>query len=140
MDGYNNLSEEEKKSYDVSQLGEGIELIGYDDNNENVDLTQALTPTSYKFDGVDDYIKINFNDEEKKKQLIENGFTFEYYGKLNEGKCYDDENREVTKNYIGICCLWGDNYDTKDFPLRFGVEVGENSLNWSPCVRLLGRD
>lgn len=50
----------------------------------------GLTKNSIKFDGIDDYVKIKYDDTvvnddglTKKEILAQNGFTFEFYGKLN---------------------------------------------------------
>ena len=35
-----------------------------------------------------DYIKIKYNTEDEKAKLAQNGFSFEFYGKVNQGKSY----------------------------------------------------
>ncbi len=80
------------------RLGEGVELVNFDYNDES-----GLTPTSFNLDGVNDCIKIKFDDnlayhadgtaymgtdeetgEERqltqRDVLAKNGFTFEFYG------------------------------------------------------------
>ena len=119
MDEYNSLPEEEKPTYDIKNLGDGVELIGYNDENGNVDLSQAFTKSSYKFDGIDDYIKIKYDgsksveikDESgaiigtrnEKEFLGENGFTFEFYGKMNKGRSFNENiQEEISHSYMGI--------------------------------------
>ena len=85
MDEYNSLPEDQKKNYDIKNLGEGVELIGYNGSDGKVDLSQAFTKSSYKFDGQDDYIKINYSGQDAAKNIVKNGFTFEYYGKIEPG-------------------------------------------------------
>lgn len=133
MDEYNNLSEEEKKNYDVNNLGEGVELVGYNDESGKVDLSQAFTKSSYKFDGIDDYIKIKYDgsntvevkdesgrvieNKNEKEFLGENGFTFEFYGKMSKGRSFNESNQQETSHtYMGI--------------LEFGKEL-RIGLSWS---------
>ena len=118
MDEYNNLSEEEKRNYDVSDLGDGVELIGYGDDKP--DLTQALTSTSYKFDGVDDYIKIKYDKAEEKQKIAQNGFTFEFYGTIRDGKSYDKYGKEYESDYGGLFCFWNGN-EMQQANLRCGL-------------------
>ncbi len=100
MDDYNNLTEEEKKNYDIKNLGEGVELVGYNGEDGQVDLSQAFTKSSYKFDGIDDYVRIAYDGSRKvdvkdengrvlesineKEYLARNGFTFEFYGNIEK--------------------------------------------------------
>lgn len=58
-----------------SNFGEGVELFNFNYNDSS-----GLTPKSFNFDGQDDYIKVKYDDAGKKKDLAENGFTFEFYG------------------------------------------------------------
>ena len=102
MEEYNNL--EDKSEFQLSKLGNNIRFYGYqedsvyqyeDDSNyqnswKNPDLSLAFGETSFKFDGIDDYIRIEFqdnNDQENKKtksMLGNKGLTFEFYGKIRK--------------------------------------------------------
>ncbi len=81
------------------QWSDGSEPVGFEDENEN----SGLAKNSFKFDGIDDYIKIRYDDSQaiksdgtpytnengealtKKQVLEQNGFTFEFYGKWQQG-------------------------------------------------------
>lgn len=66
------------KNFDISVLGNNIEFFGYDGSDGKTDLSKALTGASFVFDGIDDYIKLPYNNS----QNLEKGFTFEFFGKL----------------------------------------------------------
>ena len=72
-----NLPPNEQIEFDVEKLGKGIEFYGYD-KDEKLDLSQAITKTSFIFDGVDDYIVFPYEDD----VVFDNGFTLEFYGKI----------------------------------------------------------
>ncbi len=81
-----NNKEELEKS-----LGEGVELKGFD-YNEN----SGLTNTSFKFDGIDDYIEMKFD---KDKYKFDGGLTLEFYGKLKgTGLLIDEVTNEIVEN------------------------------------------
>ncbi len=144
MDEYNriveenkNLPEEQKKKFDISKLGNGIEFHGYDGENGEVDLSQAFTKSSFVFDGKDDYLTFPFNSESR----LDGGFSIEFYGKfVGDGLHYDYfDKKTVTEKYMGILNIlrkssiteWG--YEGNDF--RFGFyflngPVDEVSFNF----------
>ena len=103
---------------------ENVDFIGFEDSNEN----SGLTENSFNFDGVDDYVKIRYDDslalnedgtpyEEdgkqltKKEVLAKNGFTFEFYGILDGGTSYDDTEQIINQGYKGIFDFWDGNED-----------------------------
>lgn len=103
-------------------LGKNLSFYGYnatDDtaggkssNCSNPDFDKAfnLTDYSFNFDGVNDYIKIQYdntvlsnekikdgngndtaNYKTQKQVFAENGFTFEFYGKFDSGNWYKSD-------------------------------------------------
>lgn len=152
MDEYNSLPEEEKPNYDIKNLGDGVELIGYNDENGNVDLSQAFTKSSYKFDGIDDYIKIKYDGSKsveikdeggaiigtknEKEFLNENGFTIEFYGTIKGGNSYDERNgKEYSGSTIaGLLGWWnGNNMVHPQMRMNFVGITGNNpTFTYSP--------
>ncbi len=53
------------------KLGSNVELMNFDWNENS-----GLTKKAFNFDGVNDYIKIKYDNEDEKNTLAENGFTF----------------------------------------------------------------
>ena len=109
------------------QLGNNVELINF-----NWDENSGITRKSFNFDGVDDYIKIKYDDSEQKKILAESGYTFEFYGILDKGKAWDSNNNPIEDaSYTGIFCYGKDNDDSP--PFRFGIETSKYwlSLKWN---------
>ena len=134
MDEYNSLPDDQKKNYDIKNLGEGVELIGYNGSDGKVDFSQAFTKSSYKFDGQDDYIKINYDGQDAVKNIVENGFTFEYYGKIEPGvsKMTNTGETGVSINK-GLLGFW--NSKESSMPMvRFCIdfESPDRSFWWSP--------
>ncbi len=103
------------------QLGNNVDLVNFN-YNEN----SGLTSTSFNFDGVDDYIQVEYSNEEQKEALLKNGFTFEYYGTLNDGTSYYKnfepmpEGYEDYTHYKGLFCFWNGIADVQA-DLRFGL-------------------
>ena len=84
------------------KLGSNVELMNFDWNEDS-----GLTKKSFNFDGVNDYIKIKYDNEEEKNILAQNGFTFEFYGTYNGGTSYNEKNEVVDNNdYKGFFCYW----------------------------------
>lgn len=80
------------------QLGEGVTLENFNYNEES-----GLTSTSFNFDGVDDYIKVKYDEKSKKEILAKNGFTFEFYGTYDGGTSYSN-NEEISNVAKGLFC------------------------------------
>ena len=111
-------------------FGENVELIGFDNINN------AFTKTSFIFDGVDDYIKLPYN----KDNGIENGFTYEFYGKiLNKKTCIDKDGKIYSNNcnYGGLFGLWNGN-EKEQARLRFGIMFDSIDLGIYYNVGMLG--
>ncbi len=121
---YNDI-EQTKESIE-KQLGEGVELINFNYNDNS-----GLSSTSFNFDGVDDYIKVQYNKQEQKNQLAEQGFTFEFYGKWLGGTSYN-EKKEILPNYAyrGLFCYWNGN-EASQASFRFGKQTNYNAIKWS---------
>ncbi len=101
------------------QLGEGVDLKNFDYNEKS-----GLTSTSFNFDGIDDYIQVEYSNKKQKEALINNGFTFEYYGTMSGGTSYKNPgfggDFEKYTHYKGLFCFWnGDDKFQAD--LRFGL-------------------
>ena len=73
------------EDFDSEVLGEGVEFYGYTDDNtvssdtKKQDLSKAITETSFLFDGKNDIVTFPFSGG---KDSLENGFVFEFYGKV----------------------------------------------------------
>ena len=84
----NNAKNDEKEL--EKQLGEGVDLINFNFNEES-----GPTSESFNFDGVDDIIKIPYNEETK----VGDGITLEFYGQFTGiGNKYDKDNSETEAN------------------------------------------
>ncbi len=114
------------------QLGENIDLVDFN-YNEN----SGLTNKSFKFDGEDDYIKISYNDQKKKEEFINQGFTFEFYGNATLGNKYKYENGEKTEyvgnsNPGGFCWCNGEDSSHSIFHFNFArTNSNKLSVSWS---------
>ena len=112
------------------QLGEGVTLENFNYNAES-----GLTTTSFNFDGVDDYIKIKYNETKQKDDLAKNGFTFEFYGIWDGGTSYGPNGKPVNKsntiayNYKGLFCYWN-GVESNQAEFRFGIS-NETQINWN---------
>ncbi len=122
------------KAESVSDLeSEDVDFIGFEDVNEN----SGLTENSFKFDGVNDYVKIKYDDSPAKNQdgtpymedgkqltkkevFAKNGFTFEFYGKLDGGTSYNDLGENIEDFYKGLFGFWNGN-ESEQAELRFGI-------------------
>ena len=104
------------------KLGENVELINFDWNENS-----GLTKNSFNLDGVNDYIKIRYDNEEEKNILAQNGLTFEFYGKLDDGTSYNPNNEVISSNYKGIFCYWN-GLENKQADFRFGIKNQENII------------
>ena len=106
-------------------LGENVELRNFNWTEES-----GLTSSSFNFDGIDDYIKIRYDNEEEKNTLAQNGFTFEFYGILNPGKSYDAAGEEIESRYKGLFCYGYEDETKKQTRLRFGI-LEEQYIMWN---------
>ncbi len=134
-------------SLDASSIGqaksitdlekEDVDFIGFEDVNEN----SGLTENSFKFDGVNDYVKIQYDDSPalnqdgtpymedgkqltKKEVFAKNGFTFEFYGILDGGTSQNGTDYRGLFNYGLI-------YKGEEGKMRFGI-IGEGKgLHWN---------
>ena len=130
MDEYNSLSENDKKTFDTSKLGEGIKFYGYYDADGKLDLSQAFTNSSFIFDGVDDYVELPYNNSNG----FENGFTFEFYGqikgigrRLDSGNIKDKDLEADGRYTCGLMHIYGPNdTDSNFWGARFGCRCRED--------------
>lgn len=110
------------------QLGENVELVNFDWNNNS-----GLTKKSFNFDGVNDYIKIKYDNQQEKDTLAKNGFTFEFYGIFNGGSSYKPNNELITDNmanYKGLFCYWN-GIEQEQADLRFGIAHYGKEIYWN---------
>lgn len=108
------------------KLGSNVELMNFDWNEDS-----GLTKKSFNFDGVNDYIKIKYDNEEEKNILAQNGFTFEFYGTYNGGTSYNPNNEIMNDNYYkGLFCYWNGN-EKEQAKLRFGI-YNQKNIVWNP--------
>ncbi len=68
-------------------LDENSQLVNFNWNGT----TSGVTKTSFKFDGIDDYAKVKYDNKDKKELIKNNGFTFEFYGKWKYGSLITGE-------------------------------------------------
>ncbi len=103
------------------QLGENVELVNFDYNKNS-----GLTSTSFNFDGVNDYIKVQYDKKEQKEALAQRGFTFEFYGIWDGGTT---DNR-YSADYKGLFCYWNGDED-KQAKFRFGIVDSGKQIKWN---------
>ena len=125
---------EDLKTGNYESLWKDTTLNGFDWTENS-----GLTKTEFNFDGIDDYITVKYNSEEQKEALAQNGFTFEYYGTIDKGTSYNDNDEIIDypslvngNDYTGLFCYWtGQKNRQADF--RFGIRVhnGTNQLLWN---------
>ncbi len=108
------------------QLGDNVELVNFNYNDSS-----GLTSTSFNFDGIDDYIKVQYDKQEQKEALAKNGFTFEFYGIWDDGTSYDMNNQIMDyPNYKGIFCFWN-GLEKENALLRFGIDNKRKAVIWN---------
>ena len=119
--------EDANKDNIESKMGKNVELINFDWNENS-----GLTKKSFNFDGVNDYIKIQYDNEEEKQTLAKNGFTFEFYGILDGGTSYMPEGTTNNTQYRGIFCYWNGK-ESNQALFRFGIDGNPSfmSLKWN---------
>ena len=125
----------DKENFKKDDLGEGIEFYGYGNGNEP-DFEQAFTPTSFKFDGENDYITIDYDTEIAKENIEGKGLTFEFYGKLfDDGKGFDSKGKSFTcsNGFSGMFCYWNGEEKSQG-KARFGFTRPNHGLTWSFLV------
>lgn len=108
-----------------SQLGDNVELINFDWNDES-----GVVKSSFNFDGVDDYIKIEYDNTEEKQQLADNGFTFEFYGIFDGGTSYNTDNEIIENNYKGLFCYYKGS-ESAFVPFRCGISGYGTRFVWN---------
>lgn len=107
------------------KLGENVELVNFDWNEDS-----GLTKTSFNLDGVNDYIKIKYDNEEEKNKLAENGLSFEFYGIYNGGTSYNSNNVAINNVYKGLFCYWN-GLENKQAGARFGITSTGKRIVWN---------
>ncbi len=103
------------------QLGDNVELVNFNYNDSS-----GLTSTSFNFDGIDDYIKVQYDKQEQKEALAKNGFTFEFYGIWDGGTTTHNE----ASKYKGIFCYWN-GLEDKQALFRFGINEKDKKIIWN---------
>lgn len=110
------------------KLGSNVELMNFDWNEDS-----GITKKSFNFDGVNDYIKIKYDNEDEKSTLAENGFTFEFYGVYNDGTSYNEKNEVIDNPYKGLFCYWNGN-EKEQAILRFGINNYGKNIYWNANI------
>jgi len=105
-------------------LGADVELINFNGTQDS-----GLTSESFNFDGVNDYIKVRYDNETEKQELAQNGFTFEYYGTLNQGQSYNESGNPINNTFSGIFCYWSGN-EARQAKYRFGF-YNNRTISWN---------
>ena len=115
------------KGGDTSVLGNDVELKNFNWTDDS-----GLTPSTLNFDGIDDYITVKYDNAEEKNTLAQNGFTFEYYGVLDDGTSYDKNENIIEHTFKGIFCYWNGN-EAQQAAFRFGSVFLPESIHlvWS---------
>lgn len=109
-------------------LGDNVELVNFDWNEDS-----GLTSKEFNLDGVNDYIKIKYDEDTQKEELAKGGFTFEFYGILDDGITYNSNNEIVPKNsepFQGIFCYWNGN-EKEQAQFRVGTDYKTNGFRWN---------
>lgn len=106
-------------------LGENVEFVNFDWNEES-----GVSKTSFNLDGINDYMKIKYDNQEQKEKLAKEGFTFEFYGTLNAGKSYNELNEMIEYGFKGLFCYWDGN-ENKQAPFRCGWNKDSNFVQWN---------
>ena len=107
------------------KLGENVELLNFDWNENS-----GLTKSCFNFDGVNDYIKIKYDNEEEKNILAQNGLTFEFYGIYDGGTSYNPDNTIKTDRYKGLFCYWN-GLENGQASARFGFGSYGKEIEWN---------
>ncbi len=115
------------------QLGTGVELHNFSEEGTN---ESGLTSTSFNFDGVDDYITIQYDKQEQKEALSKQGFTFEFYGSWNLGNNYWISNNEKFNGYCNGLFYYGIKDSNEWSWFRFGIvhnngNASNPGIEWS---------
>ena len=97
------------------KLGNNVELVNFD-WNENSGISKNL----FNMDGINDYIKVKYDNEEEKNTLAKNGLTFEFYGIYKGGTSYNEKNEVINHDYKGLFCYWN-GIESKQALARFGL-------------------
>lgn len=118
-----NEDEDDIKNNIENILGENVEFVNFNWNEES-----GINKKSFYLDGVDDYIKIRFNEVDQKEELANNGFTFEFYGILDSGNSYDTSGF-IDYPYNGLFCYWN-GIETEQSSFRCGWREDKN-FEWS---------
>ena len=119
---------EDLKSGNYESLWQNTTLNGFNWTDES-----GLTSKEFNFDGVDDYITVKYDSEEQKNTLAQNGFTFEYYGTIEKGNSYNENNEIINyPGYTGLFCYWNGN-ENEQAKFRFGMSAANIEWNagWS---------
>ncbi len=119
-----NVDVERLKQGDYSQLGENVELLNFNWNDNS-----GFTSSAFQFDGIDDYIKLKYNNAEEKQTLAQNGFTFEYYGTIEKGNSYNEKKEPIQHTYTGMFCYWNGKEENQA-KVRFGI-LNNYTLRWN---------
>ena len=120
-----------KTSTEVEQiLGSGVKLHGFE--NEFTE-DSGLTNQSFNFDGKDDWIEVDYNNTEEKNNLIENGFTFEFYGDTTEAKPIKDGIEVDNSKKNGGGFGWWDGNEGHFAKLHFNMlrEDKQLTIKWT---------
>lgn len=114
------IDKEAKTIKEVEEvLGSGVTLHGFDENKFTED--SGLTSESFNFDGVDDWIEVDYSNNEEKNKLIENGFTFEFYGDTSEVKAIENGTEVENPNDNGGGFGWWDGDENHFAKLHFNM-------------------
>ncbi len=108
------------------KLGNNVELVNFDWNENS-----GISKNSFNMDGINDYIKVKYDNEEEKNTLAKNGLTFEFYGIYKGGTSYNEKNEVITPshNYKGLFCYWN-GIESKQAAARFGI-IFNNRIIWN---------
>lgn len=111
------------------KLGKNVELINFDWNENS-----GLTKNSFNLDGVNDYIKIKYDNEEEKNILAQHGLTFEFYGLYNGGTSYNPDNTIMNNfHYKGLFCYWN-GIESEQAQARFGIAAHGKQIEWNTGI------
>ncbi len=117
-------------------LGSGVTLHGFDETGTE---ESGLTNESFNFDGENDWIEIDYDSVERKKELIENGFTFEFYGDTTKATVVDGNKVDSTNpDNNGGGFGWWDGIESHFAKLHFNMLRKDKQLiiKWTGATGL----
>ena len=109
-------------------MGNDVTLYNFDYNQESGFYDGCLW-----LDGVNDYITVECGTDKDKQEMIENGFTVEFTGIIEEGASYSKKNGiyDMASSGFGGLLFYGDHSRENFSDFRFYIRDSRQSIGWS---------